>query len=440
MRLVDLDYYMFPRIVNAGKIGNIAIYPRARHASFPEGTKIKIHITPMEHTLERPDGEPAVYPWAEAVFKDGAIRFRYFFESEQEYRLSFTRDWNNGMNTRHGEYTLSVYAVGGDLYAMRPYRGDLHVHTDQSDGRECPETVVANYRSYGYDFMALTDHHRMYPSQEAIDYYKNIPTGICLFTGEEVHTPGTHVHIINFGGTQSVNQWADANPEEYEKQIRDMEARLPQLDAGVDRMQYAACRVIFDKIRACGGLGIFAHPHWIAHAYHVRDDMTWQLFKDCPFDAFELLGGQSCMENNMQTLIYAQARAQGMRFPVVGSSDSHCSSNTSIYPDRSVLEESTIVLSPDCEKESILTSIRNFRSVAVEQYAGEATPRVYGEYRLAKYVIFLLREVFPQHDELCAIEGGLMRLAVGGDESAAGLLAQFKDKAGAYMRRCFSGA
>lgn len=438
MRLEHHDYYVFPRVVPADRIASIAIYPRARHAAYPEGTKVKITIIPLEHSTEYSNAVPAVYPQVEAVFRNGALRFSWKFEGEQEHRLHFTRDWANGMNIRHSENTVSVYSLRDDLFRMRPYRGDLHVHTDESDGRECPESVVANYRSYGYDFMALTDHHRMYPSKDAIRYYEQVPTGIRLFPGEEVHTCGTHIHLVNFGGTQSVNEWADGDPEGFMAQVRAVEAQLPELAEGVDRMHYAACRLILDKIREGGGIGIYAHPHWMPHAYHVRDDMTWQLFKDQPFDAFELLGGQSCSENNMQTLIYNEARARGMRFPVVGSSDSHRSTNTSIYQDRSVLEESTIVLSPGCRKESIQQSIREFRSAAVEQYAGEAVPRVYGEYRICKYVMFLLAEVFPQHDELCAVEGGLMRQAVSGDQSVLPLLEMYKDKANDYIERCFS--
>ena len=32
----------------------------------------------------------------------------------------------------------------------------------------------------------------------------------------------------------------------------------------------------------------------------------------------------------------------------------------------------------------------------------------YGEFRLVKYALFLLREVLPQHDEICLNEGNLM--------------------------------
>jgi hypothetical protein len=38
------------------------------------------------------------------------------------------------------------------------YRGNLHTHSDRSDGMASPERVIAEYRAAGYDFLVLTDH------------------------------------------------------------------------------------------------------------------------------------------------------------------------------------------------------------------------------------------------------------------------------------------
>jgi hypothetical protein len=42
--------------------------------------------------------------------------------------------------------------------AGRFYRGNLHTHSDHSDGTLSPEATVATNRTRGYDFLALTDH------------------------------------------------------------------------------------------------------------------------------------------------------------------------------------------------------------------------------------------------------------------------------------------
>ena len=38
------------------------------------------------------------------------------------------------------------------------FRGNLHAHSDRSDGVAPPAEVIAAYRAAGYDFLVLTDH------------------------------------------------------------------------------------------------------------------------------------------------------------------------------------------------------------------------------------------------------------------------------------------
>jgi DNA polymerase (family 10) len=53
--------------------------------------------------------------------------------------------------------TLPRLVTAGDL------RGDLHVHTDWSDGRNSVEEVVQAARALGYAYVAITDHSRSVP-------------------------------------------------------------------------------------------------------------------------------------------------------------------------------------------------------------------------------------------------------------------------------------
>ena len=48
-----------------------------------------------------------------------------------------------------------------DLLAAGPgrfFRGNLHCHSDRSDGASSPAELVRTYREAGYDFLAITDH------------------------------------------------------------------------------------------------------------------------------------------------------------------------------------------------------------------------------------------------------------------------------------------
>ncbi len=45
------------------------------------------------------------------------------------------------------------------------YRGVLHIHSNKSDGALSVEELISFYKSHGYDFLAITDHHIVADSQ-----------------------------------------------------------------------------------------------------------------------------------------------------------------------------------------------------------------------------------------------------------------------------------
>jgi predicted metal-dependent phosphoesterase TrpH len=297
-----------------------------------------------------------------------------------------------------------VYALEADLFELYPYRGDLHVHTYNSDGKESPEFVAAHYRKNGFDFIAITDHGKYYPSKQAVDTFKDVDMGFRIHHGEEIHLPENGIHIVNFAGDFSINEWVADNPARYYNEVSDLEEHLVIPD-GINRYQYTSGVWAFNKIREGGGLAILPHPHWIENnMYHIGDAMIWHLFKTKLFDAFELIGGQTLQENAMQIALYHEARAKGMQIPIVGNSDSH-----GVLNDGWFNVAKTIVLSRSSDKKDIISAIKDMRSVALEQYKYEAFPRIYGSYRITGYVMFLLENWFPLHDELCFEEGRLMR-------------------------------
>ncbi len=67
------------------------------------------------------------------------------------------------------------------------YRGNLHTHTDRSDGALAPDVVVQRYEAAGYDFLFLTDHNQVVEGPQG--------QHMLVLPGEEV-TPrrGPHIH------------------------------------------------------------------------------------------------------------------------------------------------------------------------------------------------------------------------------------------------------
>jgi hypothetical protein len=151
----------------------------------------------------------------------------------------------------------------------------------------------------------------------------------------------------------------------------------------------------------------------VQNVFHVPETLTEHIMATQPFDAFEVLGGENYFEQNgFQTVRYYEDRAKGRRYPIVGSTDSH-----SCIHNRNGYIASTIVFSPENTREDIISSIKDFYSVAVDSISTEL--RLVGEIRFVRYGNFLLREFFPLHDELTFEEGRLMKAYACGDKSAA---------------------
>src|SRR6185295_13373496 len=61
---------------------------------------------------------------------------------------------------RNGDDEVALAARGElpALVARRDIRGDLHMHSTWSDGRDSIEAMVTQSRALGYEYMAITDH------------------------------------------------------------------------------------------------------------------------------------------------------------------------------------------------------------------------------------------------------------------------------------------
>ena len=85
----------------------------------------------------------------------------------------------------------------------RFWRGNLHTHSNRSDGRLDPAETVAWYRDNGYDFMALTDHFVRRYDYPITDTRPFRTAGFTTLIGAEMHAPRTEVgnlwHMVVVG-------------------------------------------------------------------------------------------------------------------------------------------------------------------------------------------------------------------------------------------------
>jgi hypothetical protein len=82
-------------------------------------------------------------------------------------------------------------------------KGNIHTHSNRSDGRCTPEAVCAAYRDGGYDFLSLTDHFLPKYGFPIVDTRPFRTPGFTTLLGAEVHAPATSLgeiwHILAVG-------------------------------------------------------------------------------------------------------------------------------------------------------------------------------------------------------------------------------------------------
>lgn len=137
--------------------------------------------------------------------------------------------------------TLDLFTAPG-----RFWRGNLHTHSNLSDGVLDPVEVCRRYKAEGYDFLALTDHfvgRYGYPIADTLPFRDNSFTTIL---GAELHSGamanGELWHLL------AVGLPADFAP-----------SHSPDFDP-VDGQESAAD--LAHRAREAGAFVAIAHPHW----------------------------------------------------------------------------------------------------------------------------------------------------------------------------------
>jgi predicted metal-dependent phosphoesterase TrpH len=120
----------------------------------------------------------------------------------------------------------------------RFYRGNLHTHSNISDGALTPEAVCAHYREAGYDFLALTDHFLPEYGFPVVDTKPFRTNRFTTIPGAEVHAPanshGEEWHILAVGLPEDFPPTGDA-------------------ESGVE---------LADRAVDAGAFVAIAHPQW----------------------------------------------------------------------------------------------------------------------------------------------------------------------------------
>ena len=377
---------LFPRVILANKATEL-------HLSGDElkgRTKVTVYVQSLEkynvpHTDKYRIDEDNRLIALDIDVNGGEAKFNFTPFGEQRHRVY--------IDTGVKKEVIEIYSLKEDLYKLTPFKGDTHLHTTESDGLFTPTETVAAYYEAGFDYMAITDHHKYAGSAKMAATMDKIAKHFKVYPGEEVHNRGMgYFHIINFGANASVNEIINADPDGVFEKITQNAAEIKKqyaLPDSIDEKEFAFRLWVSQKIREFGGLSVLCHPYWDAYGeYNMQTPMLEFLLENGIFDAFEVVDDDDHTGNgvNLQTAIYNEMSANGIKVPIVGASDCH-----SVVSD--IFDK--FFTYAFCEKVSnIKQAVKDLKTVAVERIGNEY--RVYGPFRLVKYARFLCDNLEPE--------------------------------------------
>lgn len=431
------NYRVSPAIVRADAESTIHIHPLGENTAFLPTVTYTVEIRGVE-TFCSDYAHLSVATYLCTPNADGDLEITHHFSGEQKHAVTLKRPEEDLVVTPNCAIThrkkrfentdavLQVYSLNEDLYGMRCFKGEVHCHTYESDGIQDVCHTVGNYRSAGYDFLAITDHYVTAGAEKAQHLFEFAPISMTLLLGEECHVPTEQIHAVHIGGTQSVNAYYREHPDQAEQEMLAIEAELC-LPSHINRRDYAWRVWIARKSRELGGISILAHPHWIwFDTYFMASAITQQLIADGVYDALDITD----QEADTTVALWAEMQTQGHRIPVVGCTDSHYTDANN--PHRPARGGYTLVFAPNRSEESILDAIREGRSLAVN--ATGDPERIQGPYRLVKLARFLLDNYYPIYMRLCHGQGVLMAEYT---SESNGLLSSLNERSEAFAHAFF---
>ena len=196
------------------------------------------------------------------------------------------------------------------------YRGDLHLHTEHSDGEQTPAEVSARAVLSGLDFIVPTDHNTISAQQHwgGVDR-----PGLLVLCGEEVTTPAGHWGAVGIGP----GVWIDFR-------YRPGDAHL---------------RRFVDRVRGAGGIAIANHPE-----RRVHKGCAWE-FDASEMDAVEVWNGAWTRSDEEALRLWDGLLRAGRRLVAVGGSDSH-------HVDQPIGHPQTVVGATGLNREAVVAALR----------------------------------------------------------------------------------
>lgn len=173
--------------------------------------------------------------------------------------------------------------AGGSDGAGRWYRGDLHAHSEHSDGANTVDEIVDYCRRAGLEYFALTDHNTI---SHWDDLSRLNSPGLLLIPGEEITMHGGHANVWG------LDDWIDFRGSDSERVQR-----------------------LVEQAKERGSMFSVNHPD---------SPIPWLHDAVSGYQAVEVWNAPWRWFNEPALLRWIDHLDNGQRMVAVGGSDSHC--------------------------------------------------------------------------------------------------------------------
>jgi len=287
--------------------------------------------------------------------------------------------------------SFELYSLHPDLFRERPWRGDSHLLSRVSGGRQQPPRIAALARRAGFDFIALTDRGRIEPSVTLAETVKQWRSGFTVLSGESWSLAGGLVTVIAVG---------------HDGEIAPLPKGTPVVDASLDsdeRAAAGAAAALAAEIRRRGGVAVFCHPAMRQNdRFLTPTALRRYLILHGGFDAIEMLNARSGVAgvSRVAALCREASGREGAPRALLGVSGFSDVARVSFG------RVNTVVFAPENGAPAIIAALRRGRCVASLRIPGYSA--FHGPSRLVDYALFLNRAYWPAHDRFCWKQGNAL--------------------------------
>jgi predicted metal-dependent phosphoesterase TrpH len=193
-------------------------------------------------------------------------------------------------------------------------KGDLHVHSNHSDGRWTVDEIARYVEQYQLDFVALTDHNTTSGIEGLQVALRRASLPAVLVPGVELTTFYGHANALG------IEEWIDWR-------VRGPKGRPPRIGDGGDGEAPPAARTMeaaAAAVHRLGGTFVVNHPR--AAGYPLCTGCRWEFGATSAAyaDALEVWNGAWNRQQNGQALaLWDRWLRAGRRVPATAGTDSH---------------------------------------------------------------------------------------------------------------------